>query len=159
MFNRNEWKKEIFKEDLNKVILVGLLMALLGGILCAIIEYLFSLIYVTVSFGIIINCILIGLMVRKSYVNYHVLYPVLSILFMILAAILSRLFYPFIIYLNIANYFNYLASTNVWLYIIFGPVYRLAVKFGDADYITVIIGFIIHLAAYVICYRIAKGNN
>lgn len=159
MFNKNEWKKEIFKEDLKKVILIGLLMAILGGALSSVLDYSLNKIHITISFGVIIYAILIGIMIRRSYVNYHILYPVLGIVFMIVASIISRLLYPFIIYFNFSEYFNYLGSPNVWLNIIFGPIYSLATRFGASDYIYIILGFLIHFALYFLCYRLAKGNN
>lgn len=159
MFKKAEWKKEIFAEDLKKVILVGLLMTLFGAILADIVGYLFSLINVNISFGVLIYAALIGIFIKKSYVNYHILYPTLGLLFMILAGILSRLFYPFIIYLNFSDYFNYLAMGKSWLYIFFGPIYNLATRFGADDYILTLFGFIIHIFAYFVCYKLAKGKN
>ncbi len=134
-------------------------MAILGGILCAILEYSLILIHITISFGALIYAILIGIMIRRSYINYHILYPVLGILFTALAGFITRLVYPFIFYFNFSEYFNYLASTNSWLYIIFGPIYSVATRFGAQEYFYVCLGFIFHLVAYFLCYKLAKGNN
>ncbi len=161
MFNIDNWHKRIYKDDLSYVLINAIAVVLLGGIIAGSIDYLFSLINVNISFGLIIITLLLGLRMRKSYYNFHILYPVLSILFMILAIFIQTLT-EWVYILGIQNFNKILLDSQFYLNFIQKPVYYLIKSFEPFDGLKLFVGILdlaIYIWSFIFCYRLVKGNN
>ncbi len=162
MFKKYNWQQPIYKNDLLNVLLNGLLSAILGGILAGILDYLFGeILNLPISFGLIIICYMVGLRMRKGYYSFHILYPVLSIFFMMFALIFSEFAFMFCIFPQ-ASTFQLLISGKFYLNVILGPVYYIIECFKSFQILYLILGilnFIIYIFAFRICYKIVKGRN
>lgn len=161
MFNKYAWKQPIFKSDLVPVLINGLIAAILGGILGGLVDYLSQLIGLNISFGLLILCYFIGNRVRKSYYSYHILYPTLTILFMILGLLFSTIAVNFIAFRNIQVVLQ-LFKPMVLLNIIVAPI-KIIISSIISFNILVLLMSLFNLAMYVIAfmyaYRLAKGRN
>ncbi len=91
MFNKNNWKEPLYKNDVINVVIDGLVAGILGGVLAGALDYLFGLLNIIISFGLIILAYLVGYRVRKGYYSFHILYPVLAVLFMTLGLFFASL--------------------------------------------------------------------
>ena len=158
MFNKYEWKQTIYKDDLINVIINGIVAAILGGILAGALDYLFSLLKIIISFGLVILAYLIGYRVKKGYFSFHIIYPVLSILFLTLGLLFSF----FMQNLMLFN-FNFIALMQqmpslLYEFFIMPFVYPiLAIKNGDVlNFFIYLINVLCYALAYYLCYRISS---
>lgn len=161
MFKKNNWLEPIYKNDVISVILNGLFSAILGGILAGVVDFLFNMINISISIGLIIICYMIGSRMKKGYDNYHILYPVLSIIFMIIALIFADFAFYFCLIPELET-FKLLMSWNFYLNVIISPVYYLILMFSQFDISFLIFGILnlaIYIYSFIICYRIVKGRN
>lgn len=161
MFNIDNWHKRIYKDDLVYVLINAFAVVLLGGIIAGSIDYLFSLIKVNISFGLIIITLILGIRIRKSYYNFHILYPVLSIPFMILAIFISTLT-EWVYLFGIQNFCNILLDPAFYLNFVEQPVYYIVKAFNPFDGLVLVLGIVdtlIYIWSFYFCYRLAKGNN
>lgn len=161
MFNSNNWREPIFKNDLKNVILNGIVFAILGGILAGALDYLFDYINVEIHFGLVILTLVIGYRVYKSYFNYHILYPVLTIPFMIFGLFISFFTYWLCIF-GIGNFFYILANGSFYLSFLKSPVSTLiyGIQYGDAGNIIMgIVNVLIYIVGFYACYVMAKGRR
>ncbi len=161
MFKKYNWKQPIYKDDLINVLINGFLCAILGGLLAGCIDFLFGLISFPISFGLVIICYMIGLRMRKAYMSYHILYPTLSILFMIIALIFSR-FAQYLCIFQSFSVFKALISLDFYLSILMAPVYNIILYIKNFEIYNLIIGIIniiIYIYAFVFCFRMVKGRN
>ncbi len=162
MFKRYNWKQPIYKNDLINVLINGLVAAILGGILAGLFDFLFNeILNFPLSFGLILICYMIGLRMKKGYYSFHILYPVLSILFMILALVISEVAFLFCIYPTVST-LKFLIFGGFYLNVILGPVYYLIECIKSFNMFYLILGVInltIYIFAFHICYKIVKGRN
>lgn len=161
MFKKNNWLEPIYKNDVISVILNGLFSAILGGILAGVVDFLFNMINISISIGLIIICYMIGNRMKKGYDNYHILYPTLSIIFMIIALIFTDFAFYFCLIPELET-FKLLISWDFYLNVIISPVYYLILMFSQFDISFLIFGILnlaIYIYSFIICYRIVKGRN
>ncbi|MBR6071738.1 MAG: hypothetical protein IKP77_02755 [Acholeplasmatales bacterium] len=161
MFNSNNWREPIFKNDLKNVILNGIVFAILGGILAGALDYLFDYINVSIHFGLIVLTILIGYRVYKAYFNFHILYPVLTIPFMILGLFIAFFTYWLCIF-GIGNFFNILIDGEFYLSFIKSPVSTLitGIQIGNTGNIILgIVNILVYIIGFWACYVTAKGRR
>ena len=161
MFNINNWKEPIIKRDLKYVILNGLLFSILGGILGGSLDFLFSYINVNISFSLIILSIFIGYRISKSYSYFHILYPVLTIPFMILGIFISYFTEITIVY-GIQNFIYVITNGSIYLGFLMSPIAELKVgiELGSASNIIFgIVNILIYILAFVCSYMLAKRNR
>ena len=114
MFKGNNWKEPIYKDDLKNVILNGIVFSILGGVLAGTLDFLMVLLNLSISFGLIILTYMVGVRIRKSYYTYHILYPVLGILFLTLGLFCSYF----------TNYFLLLKSVDTFK-LLLNPIFYL----------------------------------
>ena len=87
MFNKNNWKEPIYKDDLIYVLLNGFISAILCGILAGVIDYLFIYLQVPfrIDFGYIIIVFIVSYRIRNAFNTNHILYALLAIIFLFLS--------------------------------------------------------------------------
>ena len=161
MFNKYAWKQPIFKSDLFPVLLNGLIFCILGGILGGLIDYLAQLIGLSISFGLIILCYFIGKKVNQGYHSYHILYPTLTILFMIIGIIFSEFTY-LLCYIKSFEVFKNFISLKFIINIITSPitsVIKSILVFNLLNTLLYAFNLIMYILAFVYAYRFAKGRN
>lgn len=162
MFKINNWKEPIYKNDLINVIVNGLIAAILGGILAGLLDYLFDMINLRISFGLIIITYVIGSRMRKGYYSYHILYPLLSILFMILSLFVCDVTYMCMIYSSVSIIPIILTDVDYYINFLLSPIYYLYVCFNSFDILYLILGLlniVIYIWAFRYCYKLVKGRN
>ena len=149
------------KNELKNVIINGLLFALLGGILAGSLDFLFNYINAPISVGLVLLSLLIGYRIKKTYNSYHILYPTLTILFMIVGLFVA--YFTMNIFLHgIGNFFNILGDGYFYLSFIESPIslFILGIKQGNGWNITFgVVNAIIYVVAFYVCYNIAKSSN
>ena len=160
MFKKNNWKMPIYKDDLLGVLFNGLLSSVLSGILAGLLDFLFGeILNFPLTIGLILMCYMIGYRMKRGYYTYHILYPVLSILFMIIALFFSQFSYYVCIFG--LNAFALLGQGSFYLNFILNPIYYLYICFKSFSFMYLLLGIlniIIHIYAFVICYKIVKGR-
>lgn len=161
MFSKTNWQEPIYKKDLRNVILNGVVFAILAGILGGAFDFLFAYINVRLSIGLVIISILVGYRVNKSYFNFHILYPVLTIPFMILGLFISHFTYS--LFLNgMGNFFYILADGNFYFSFLISPASELVfgIQYASTkDIMLGIVNILIYILAFVSCYLLAKGKR
>jgi hypothetical protein len=161
MFNKYAWKQPIFKSDLLPVLGNGLLFAIVGGVLAGLLDYLCQLIGLNISFGLIIIAYFIGTKVRKAYYSYHILYPTLTILFMLVGLLFSDLAYLLCLFRSLSNLLNALNPISLFNLII-GPiraVINALISFNLLNLFLSTFNLVIYIFAFIYAYRLAKGRN
>ena len=161
MFKLNNWKEHIFKDDLISVLINGLVVGLLAGIIAGGLDYLFARFDIRISFGLLIIAFCTGYRTRKAYFTFHILYPVLALIFMVFGLFVSTLTY-YICILGFQYGFQMLAQPGFYLYFITTPIANLlALRAGfDIKYLLLgILDVLITIWSFWYCYRLAKGNN
>lgn len=162
MFKLYNWKQPIYKNDLINVIINGLLSAILGGILAGVLDFLFGeILHFPISFGLIIICYMIGARMSKGYYSYHILYPVLSILFMIIALVFSEFAYIYCLLPHIST-FRYLISISFYWNVLISPINYIiqCIKSFNVMYLFVgILNLAIYIFAFRICYKLVQRRN
>lgn len=158
MFQKSNWKEPIYKSDLRKVLLYGLLTAILVGILGGALDYSLSLVSFNLSIGLLLLSISIGIMIRRAYFNYHILYPVLSIPFLLV----GLLFLHFTFYSFRLGFLGAISQPNVYLWYVEMPVINLINGILGHDTLLLIYGvldIIIFAFSFWYCYRLSKGRS
>lgn len=161
MFKLNNWKEHIYKDDLIAVLMNGFIVALLAGIIAGGLDYLFERFNIRISFGLLIIAFCVGYRIRKSYYTFHILYPVLALLFMIFGLFVSVLTF-YISLLGFQYGFQMLTVPGFYIYFIETPIANLlALRAGfDIKYLLLgILDVLITIWSFWYCYRLAKGNN
>lgn len=165
MFNKNNWREPIYKEDVKQVIKSGLIAAILGGILGGALDYLFNVVLkFPISFSLIIMVLFIGYRTKKGYYSYHILYPALAILFLILSIFFCIYSFYAISHMVIGEYRIYFIFTypSFWLSFITSPISALlfGINHSDVGYIIYgVIDLIFYIWAFWFVYRMVKGKN
>lgn len=161
MFKKSNWNEPIFKNDLKNVLLNGILFAILGGILAGALDYLFDYINFRLSIGLVILTLMIGYRVYKAYFNFHILYPVLTIPFMILGLFIAFFTYWLCIF-GFSEFFSILGDGQFYLSFLKSPFASLinGINQGDGGYIFLgIINILIYIIGFYVCYITAKGRR
>lgn len=161
MFKKNNWLEPIYKNDIIGVLLNGFFSAILGGILAGVVDFLFNMIDFPISLGLIIICYMIGSRMKRGYDSYHILYPVLSILFMIIALIFSDFAFYFCLMPELST-FKLFIDGDFYLAVITGIIYYILLSITQFEFIYLVCGIlnlVIYIYSFIICYRIVKGRN
>lgn len=161
VFSKYNWKQTIYKDDLKNVILNGLLVAILGGILAGLVDYAFQLLNLVISIGLLLLCYLIAFRVKKAYTSYHILYPVLAIVFLIIGLFFKQVSYYFCLMPDVKT-FSLLIDGGFYLSFILSPFQYLISAFKSFNIYTLLIGIIdliIYILAFIYTYRFTKGRN
>lgn len=162
MFKMYNWKQPIYKDDLKAVILNGLLFSILGGVLAGTLDYLMDLLNLAISFGLVILTYMVGMKVKKSFYTYHILYPVLGIVFLTLGLFISY-FTSFLMIYRSLDAFKLFLSPYFYLNFILQPVTQIITFFRNGyNPLYLIIGLLnlfIIVWAYVYCYKLIKGRD
>lgn len=162
MFKLNNWKQKIYWDDLKSVLLNGLLFSIVGGALGGVIDCLLQMIGIPIGVGLIIICYLIGTKLSRAYYNYHILYPVLSIPFMIIGLLSSMFMQIGVITRSIEYVFYLMTMPETYLMYLLSPIYYLisCIKMFDLYALMwCIFNAIVYIYAFVTCYKIIKGRN
>lgn len=153
---KNEFKEEIYKEDLIKVITTGLLhtviFAILGGFINIGLVILFNF---QTSLIVYLLGVMIARAIKESYINRHILYPLLAVVFLILG----------IFVFNIVSVFAYNRTFELSIFIecikigsvqtlnIFNPFYYISnFNINELLYLVIVLFTIFNT------YRNSKNN-
>lgn len=158
----NEWKRQIYKNDIITVIIFGLTSSVLGGILTGLINAALLNLGVGISFSLLLNALIVGISVRKGYESYHVLYPTIA-----LVLFLISLFFTFIAeqagLVGVQFIGAILAEPNTYLYIFIYPVYYLFQMvekgFDIASLFFLIFNLLFFVLAFFSVFKLAKGRR
>ncbi len=105
---KNNFKEEIHKEDIKSVLTNGLITMLLYSTLLGLINIALILIFeFQLTFLIFILGIFLAKRIKESYINYHILYPIISVIFLLIGLLLF----------NCVSVFAY-NQTFTWFYFI-----------------------------------------
>ena len=160
MFNKNNWKEPLYKNDVINVVINGLVAGILGGVLAGALDYLFGLLNIMISFGLIILAYLVGYRVRKGYYSFHILYPVLAVLFMTLGLFFASLMQYFMLFnFSFVSLFSYFGNVLYGFFIMPFVYPVLAIRSGDGlNFIIYMINIVCYVLAYILCYRLASSG-
>lgn len=160
MFNLENWKGHVYKNDLIGVIVNGLLTSIAVGVLAGAIDYLFYLVNFSMSLGLILLSFSVGFRVRKGYFSYHPLYPLLAIIFMVIGLFIEMLtYYAFLMGFN--NILHILSSWNFYLNFLIFPVYYfylLTINFKVLYIFLGIVDLLFFIIAIYICFKMSGGR-
>lgn len=165
MFNKNKWKEPIYKQDVIGVIVNGLLAAILGGILGGSLDYLLGIVWnFPISFSVLILVFFIIWRVRKGFYSFHILYPVLALVFLVIGIFVVEYTVVAIGYIQMGYYQIHLIVITplFWEQFLMTPIYelRLGIMYGSAkDIILGILDVIFYIWAFWYTYRMVKGRN
>ena len=163
MFKLNNWKAKIYWDDLKSVLINGILFALVGGALAGLLDYLLAEVLGSwLVFGIFIISALVGRQVSKTYYNYHILYPVLSIVFMFIGLFSSMFMYLGMLTRSLDFVIYLLGMPETYLSFIIGPFYNLILTIKSFDLFELfmsIFNSIMYISAFITCYKMIKGRN
>lgn len=155
----NRFKETIYKDDLKRVLLNGFIQMLLFSILAGALQYFVGEL-LGVSFGILVYlfAFMIGMKVRDSFFSYHILYPIISIIYFLIGYFIYYLtLYTFIfhdIILAVSYLFNWDGISNI----IFG--FLNFKTYVDERYIfNNIIDILIFVSAIYTAYTIPNRKN
>lgn len=162
MFKKYNWQQPIYKNDLLMVLLNGFLACLLGGILGGLLDYLFGIILnLPLSFSLILFSFMIGTRMNKGYYTYHILYSVLSIVFMLLAILFSNMTYVLCL-LGGNAFWSYLGTGTFYLNSFFGFIIDLVNSIRIFSFIGTLIAFInvaVVVYSFYFCYKLVKKEK
>lgn len=150
---KNMFKEEIYKEDLKKVVLNGLISIFLYGTFIGGISFLIKeILNIPLSIEYIAIAYIVSSNVAKSYYKGHILYPLLSIVFFIGALIMSNFAYLFVLNkVNISLIFDILLSSVTYTLDLFNPFTQLFKGvFGIFNYLILI---------YIIYFTFQRSKN
>ena len=163
MFNKNNWRQPIYKNDVRTVIIFGLTAAILGGILTGLIEAtLYNVFRLGISFSLLLNSLIVGYSVKKGYEEYHILYPVLALVFYVIALFMSFLSNQIGV-VGIQYIGSILSDPNLYLNFLLLPIIILFRMIKEGFYFVYLLYLILNVVFYVLgfyaVYRIAKGGR
>ena len=162
MFKKFNWQQPIYKHDLITVLIFGLSAGILGGIIAGLIDALMLSLGINISFTLLIITLIIGFSVKKAYESYHILYPTLAIVFLIIALFFSYVA-KFVGAGGIGMIGYVLSRGDTYYLFILSPIFGIINNFRNGfDFLSFLFNLIniifLGLAFYG-TYRIAKGNN
>ncbi len=163
MFKKYYWQQPLFKHDLITVVVFGIIAMILGGILTGLIDALVLSIGMRIRFSLLLNSLIVGYTVKKCYANYHILYPVLALVFFLFSLFFTYLGYNFgVLGLNADAFEIVFTSPSTYYSFIVGPIISLINVFKAFDFFNflfAILNIIFYVLGFYAVYRIAKGNN
>ena len=152
---KHEFSKPIHKDDLMPVLRSGIFMSLTGGLILGLVHFMFTYFF---GFSIIWLLLLIlshlnATRIKQSYQTYHITYPLLSILFFILAYYVMNITMSFGIYiiLNLLSSDVLLSILNPFQYFMF--LLPITSYFFTVNNIVQIVFFVIGI---VYAYRYSR---
>ena len=160
MFNLENWKGHVYKNDLIGVIVNGLLTSIAVGVLAGSIDYLFYLANFSMSLGLILLSYSVGFRVRKGYFSYHPLYPLLAIVFMIFGLFVEVLT-NYVFLMGIESFERILSSWSFYLNFLIFPVYYfylLTINFKVLYIFLGIVDLLFFIIAIYICFKMSGGR-
>ena len=127
MFRRfiNKWKQPIYKHDVLIVLLFGFISALVFGIIGGAIDYLFIKYDINISLSIVILALGISYILKTRYASYHILYPTLAALFLVLGLFISDLTLVIFSFQNLKLIFSTLSNYAFYLGFLLSPFVNL----------------------------------
>lgn len=165
MFNKNNWREPIYKQDLIGVLLNGFLMAILGGILGAGIDYVIQVVFkIPLSISELIIMYLIAWRVKKGFYSYHILYPILGVVFLLFAFWVNLYAFQSIVAIQSGFYDIYVFITwpSFWISYLLLPVNTLILGIRILDALGIVMG-VLNLIFYIFAvwyvYHTVKGRN
>ena len=131
MFRRfiNKWKQPIYKHDVLIVLLFGFLSALAFGIVGGTIDYLFLKYDVQISISIVLLAIGISYVLKTRYASYHILYPTLAALFLVIGLFISELTLAAFAFQDIKVIFNLLSTLSFYTDFLLSPFANIIIFF------------------------------
>ncbi len=148
---KNKFKVKIYKDDLKYVFINGLLAGIFLGLACGAGDILLALLNIPVSIFIYLLGMQVGKKVAKSYYSYHILYPILAVVFSILGLFFYNTIKIIYIIGDIKLVFEVFSFSTLFKMFLsyFNPI-------GD---IYNLLNFIVVILMLVSAFRIAKSNN
>lgn len=164
MFKLNNWKQTIYKDDIKAVILKGFLIAILGGILAGLVDYLLVVkLDSQFTIGLIIIAYFIVYKLKGAYFNYHILYPVLGVVFFIIGMYVSHITEIFITFKDYDLYLEYILKDPEWHFAFITRYYtdlKCAFEYKDVlDIFWSIFNILVLVLLMGFCYKGVKGRN
>ena len=162
IFNKYFWREPIYKDDLKSFLLNGFMYSILAGILAGALDTLFWMINFPLAFGLVIICFMLGSRLSKSYYTYHILYPTLSIVFMLIALLASDITSTCLIYRSASDIVRILSSGQFYLGVFFWPIINLIdiiKSFDMVNLLFLILDVGIYTWAFIYCFKMVKGRN
>lgn len=159
--NSYYWKEHIYKDDLKSVLINGFLIAIFVGILGGVCDYAMGLINFSISISFILLYYFMSTRLKKAYFTYHILYPVLSLVFLTLGFMIADFTYLFIGIRDLSAFYLF-TSPYYYFYFITKPISNIILFFNSGNSLDLILGIInlvIVIWAYVYVYKTVKGNN
>ena len=165
MFNKNNWREPIYKQDLLAVLLNGFFIAILGGILGAGIDYVLQVMFhIPLSISELIIMYLVAWRVKKGFYSYHILYPILAVVFLLFAFWVNLYAFQSIVAIQSGFYRIYLfiGWPSFWMSYLLLPVNTLLLGISGGDALGIVMG-ILNLIFYIFAvwyvYHTVKGKN
>ena len=164
MFKLNNWKQTIYKDDIKAVIINGLLMAILGGILAGLVDYLLCIkLNSEFAIGLVIIAYLIIYKVKTAYFNYHILYPVLGMVFLLLGMYVAHITELLITFKDYEYYLEYIFKEPEFHFAFITRYYtdlKCSFEYNKiADIFWSIFNIIVVVTIFIYCYKGVKGRN
>lgn len=152
MFNKNNWKEPINKEDLRYVLFNGILGALVAGAFGGAINYLVSLIssYIIIDLSFMALLIIVPWRVKKSFYENHILYAVLGVVFLFLGFFVAHFTEYLITGILVQKPFAFLASYGFYTSFLLLPVDGLIIGILTLNPLYIFLG-----ALNLLCYAYA----
>lgn len=151
---------KIDKKDLLRFIGIGFLMALLGGVLSGLVDWLLAYINIYISFSLIIIIYFVAQRMRSVYNYYHVIYPILALVLFYFGLIFNDIT---IQVLNFGlSYFEVYFSPFIFVSVLINPVVDLIIYLGYGSFMDIlisIVNLVVYVFAYIYTFKITKGRN
>jgi len=149
MFNKNNWKEPINKEDLRYVLFNGILGFIVAGAFGGAINYLLGR-YVFLDLAFAVLLLIVPWRVKKSFYENHILYAVLGIVFLFLGFFVASFTENLITGILIQNPFFFLTNPSFYISFMIEPVMNLIWGIISLDILSILIGIL-----DIFCYSFA----
>ena len=153
---QNKFKQPLYKDDLLNVLKNGLLTAVLYGILMGALQYLFGVLS-GFYFSIFIYGIAFFIVkkVKNSYYNYHILYPLLGVIFFLIGYI----FYGATQYIFVIRELGFSFQALIMQVFQIIRLFDLTIYISfDMDAFNYLLDLLIFIFCVVYTYRNSKNN-
>ena len=153
-------KNKIDVKDYFRYLGIGVLMALLGGIVSGVLDTLLSYINISISFTLIILVYFVAIRMRSVYSYYHILYPITSLFLLFLGLGFSAITGS-VLEIGFIGLIQIISPT-FWFTVLIEPVFDVIIAFGYGDFIDIImslINIVIYVLSYIYTFKITKGRN
>ena len=161
MFKLYYFKKPMNKSDVKGVLLNGLIAAIISGLVGGAIDFLFYKINFSLELGMFIICFAVGFRMKRGYKEYHILYPTLTFLFMLLGLLFDGLMYYMLYYMDFGSFFSYISTFEFYLQSLFSPIMQLIEVIKDYSLyklVLALVNVVIYFVVFQSCYKFVKGT-